>query len=120
LVVLHHFAIYDRYGARRTPLDAILGGGSVGVNFFFVLSGFILAYTYLDGYGKLQCNERAFWLARVVRIYHVYLLAWIAAARAALLLESPNTGSGICHRDLVTYASTVLATTGMGDGMECP
>lgn len=80
LVVLHHFAIYDRYGPPRTPLDAILGGGSAGVDFFFVLSGFILTYTYVDTEGQLRASRRDFWLARLARIYPIYLLAWVIAA----------------------------------------
>ena len=40
-----------------------------------MLSGFILAYTYLPG-GTL----RAFWVARVARIYPLYVIAFLVAA----------------------------------------
>ncbi len=40
---------------------------------FFVLSGFILAYTYLNEDG--QVDRRKFWLNRFARIYPVYLLS---------------------------------------------
>ena len=50
--------------------------GFVGVNFFFVLSGFILVYTY-DG---PQLSPQKFWWARFARIYPAYLLSLIVAA----------------------------------------
>ena len=50
--------------------------GYVGVNFFFVLSGFILVYTY-DG---PSLNAGKFWWARFARIYPAYLLSLIVAA----------------------------------------
>ena len=53
--------------------------GFVGVNFFFVLSGFILVYTY-DG---PSLNVRRFWWARFARIYPAYILSLIVAAPSA-------------------------------------
>ena len=50
--------------------------GFVGVNFFFVLSGFILVYTY-DG---PDLNVRKFWWARFARIYPAYILSLVVAA----------------------------------------
>jgi peptidoglycan/LPS O-acetylase OafA/YrhL len=50
--------------------------GFVGVNFFFVLSGFILVYTYEGP----QLNVRKFWWARFARIYPAYVLSLIVAA----------------------------------------
>jgi peptidoglycan/LPS O-acetylase OafA/YrhL len=44
--------------------------GYSGVSFFFVLSGFILVYTYSGRATTL----RAFWQARFARIYPFYLL----------------------------------------------
>jgi peptidoglycan/LPS O-acetylase OafA/YrhL len=50
--------------------------GYVGVNFFFVLSGFILVYTY-EG---TAFSPRKFWWARFARIYPAYVLSLIVAA----------------------------------------
>src|SRR5882724_7335669 len=50
--------------------------GFVGVNFFFVLSGFILVYTYEGP----QLSARSFWWARFARVYPGYLLSLIVAA----------------------------------------
>ena len=45
--------------------------GYVGVNFFFVLSGFILVYTY----SATDLDPRRFWQARFARVYPAYLLS---------------------------------------------
>ncbi len=46
--------------------------GFVFVGFFFLLSGFVLAYNYADR--ALTLNPRQFWLARFARLYPIYLL----------------------------------------------
>ena len=48
--------------------------GHLGVPFFFVLSGFILAYTY-EGKIGTALQWRRFAMARFARVYPVYLLA---------------------------------------------
>ena len=47
--------------------------GYVGVSFFFVLSGFILVYTYA---GK-EIRARDFWRARFARVYPAYAVALV-------------------------------------------
>ena len=48
--------------------------GFVGVNFFFILSGFIIAYTYRDRLLEQKSTLREFWAARIARIYPLHLL----------------------------------------------
>ncbi len=50
--------------------------GYVGVNFFFVLSGFILVYTYAAS----NLNPLRFWRARFARIYPGYLFSLAVTA----------------------------------------
>jgi peptidoglycan/LPS O-acetylase OafA/YrhL len=50
--------------------------GYVFVSFFFVISGFILAYNYADR-GRL--NAMDFWAARFSRLYPVYLLTMLVS-----------------------------------------
>jgi peptidoglycan/LPS O-acetylase OafA/YrhL len=83
LVVIHHYfgiATGD-YGQRADPrVPNFIASAFVGVNLFFILSGFILAYNYLGANGQLHGTRRAFWAARFARIYPVYLLAFLVAA----------------------------------------
>ena len=54
-------------------LKAFAGIGYVGVSFFFVLSGFILVYTYA---GR-DIHLRDFWQTRFARIYPAYLFSLV-------------------------------------------
>lgn len=54
--------------------------GFLGVSFFFILSGFVLAYStakYISKDKTFQLNKRKFYLARIFRIYPLHLLTLI-------------------------------------------
>jgi peptidoglycan/LPS O-acetylase OafA/YrhL len=87
LVVLYHYGPYVLRPAASDPLGTlkivernIVLTAMIGVDLFFVLSGFILAYTYLNAGGRLRGTRGQFWVARVARIYPIYLCAWVLAA----------------------------------------
>lgn len=76
---------------------ALVGSGYVGVSLFFVLSGFVLTYTYHDALLDGSATRRDFLVARVARVYPVYLLALVVAIPPLLwLLErkhaAPDAG----------------------------
>jgi peptidoglycan/LPS O-acetylase OafA/YrhL len=80
LVVLHHYPVPGAGGAAATMMQA----GYFGVTLFFVLSGFVLAYTYADAFaGSPRATLGRFAVARFARIYPVYvailLFAWFRA-----------------------------------------
>ncbi len=52
-----------------------MDNGFVFVGFFFVLSGYVLAYNYSER--ALTLKPRDFWIARFARLYPIYLLALI-------------------------------------------
>lgn len=90
MIVVHHAD--GLFGIGRAPVN--LGQG---VSFFFVLSGFILAYVYprLEGPGEV----RRFWLARFARIWPAYLVTFLFAF--ALLPFQWNTLTGVAHLAMV-------------------
>jgi peptidoglycan/LPS O-acetylase OafA/YrhL len=54
------------------------GDGHCGVAFFFILSGFILTYTYQPTLARPRWPDVwRFWINRLVRIYPVHMLAFI-------------------------------------------
>lgn len=75
LVVVHHFGMLARSPVSR--LFRVALAGYLGVNFFFLLSGFILIYSYLDQRGQMRVSRREFWVARFARIYPVYLVGLV-------------------------------------------
>ncbi len=57
-------------------VKTFLGNGYLAVCLFFVLSGFILSYTYA-GHTSTGRDRLKFWTARFARIYPVYLLSLV-------------------------------------------
>ena len=60
------------------PLATFLSNGYLAVTLFFILSGFILAYTYQDQIDDANGRVR-FWEARFARIYPVYAFSLLAS-----------------------------------------
>jgi peptidoglycan/LPS O-acetylase OafA/YrhL len=58
--------------------ESILKEGYIGVSFFFILSGFILAYNYRDSMLN-QISNSNFYIARIARIYPLHLLTLLIA-----------------------------------------
>jgi peptidoglycan/LPS O-acetylase OafA/YrhL len=74
-VVLYHFRDdIKRLMPRSEPAWPFLDAGYVGVDIFFILSGFIITYTYLGQFGSIRARGygRFLWL-RLARIYPVHL-----------------------------------------------
>jgi peptidoglycan/LPS O-acetylase OafA/YrhL len=92
-VVLFHFHFTPLPGVTGVvdALGPLITSGALGVDLFFVLSGFVIAYTYVDELGpslRIRVTVRFLW-ARACRLWPVYLLVlhvfgvWLIA-RAAL------------------------------------
>lgn len=74
VVMLHTGAgFFNRHGAPQI-IDNLLNNGYIAVSLFFILSGFILAYSY-DGKIGGTADAVHFWEARFARIYPVYALS---------------------------------------------
>ena len=58
--------------AASPALENFIASGYTAVSFFFVLSGFVLAYSYMDSDGSMTVSRRTFWVARLARIYPAY------------------------------------------------
>jgi len=78
-----HVVFYHMWG-HYMPLcqagwlyDRFVNIGYVGVNLFFILSGYILSYVYLSSAPEPLVDKGKFWKARFARIYPVYAFAFI-------------------------------------------
>jgi peptidoglycan/LPS O-acetylase OafA/YrhL len=101
VVLFHHggsaLAAFPKYIYRFSQY------GYISVSLFFVLSGFVLAYTYLDSNHKAPIDLQRFWVARFARIYPLYLFALIISA-PAFVAKFSELGA---IRFLLTGVSTV-------------
>lgn len=101
IVLFHHgrsaLASFSKYVYRLSNY------GYVSVSFFFVLSGFVLAYIYLDRKKESSLDFRRFWVARFARIYPLYLFALIVSL-PALVTKFSELGVG---RFFATFVSTI-------------
>lgn len=80
VVVMFHFSEGHHYSGWR-PLDFLATRGYLWVEFFFVLSGFILTHAYWPRLGDLlkPRGYGEFLRARLIRLYplHLFMLLWI-------------------------------------------
>jgi peptidoglycan/LPS O-acetylase OafA/YrhL len=75
-VVLFHFHFTPLPGVAEVVgvLGPLVTAGALGVDLFFVLSGFVIAHTYLDKLGpalRVRATARFVW-ARAVRLWPLY------------------------------------------------
>ncbi|MCX6586438.1 MAG: acyltransferase family protein [Acidobacteria bacterium] len=89
LVVLFHYT-KGRPMAGPGPWLRLVELGDAAVTGFFVLSGFVLAKTYLLPDGSMKGTWRGFWSARFARIYPIYVLSLILIFQA-YLTTAPRT-----------------------------
>ncbi|NTX09347.1 acyltransferase [Myxococcus sp. CA056] len=107
-VVLFHFA---RPALEPAPewLRNFVGAGYSAVGVFFVLSGFVLAWNYLDVDGRMETGTRAFLVARAARVYPVYLLTFLLSAPPTVLASVADNGWKLACVKLAVGAVATLA-----------
>jgi peptidoglycan/LPS O-acetylase OafA/YrhL len=75
-VVVFHFGFTPALAVKGfwKPFAPFIGTGALGVDLFYVLSGFVITLTYLDTMGPRASGRLAvgFWWTRVCRIWPVY------------------------------------------------
>ena len=75
----------------------LLTEGYVGVSFFFVLSGFIIAYSYDGRFTSGTVTKRNFWVARIARIYPLHWFMLMVAAALGTYTLSNGWGDWLRH-----------------------
>jgi peptidoglycan/LPS O-acetylase OafA/YrhL len=86
LVFLYHISVVQYFGGHSAMLaDWAFDAGNVGVSFFFVLSGFVLAWS-----APPTSRTVRFWRKRFARIYPLHLTTALLALLLAFTL-APST-----------------------------
>lgn len=80
----------------------LFSGGFIGVDVFFVISGFLITSIILDGVNKCQFSFRQFYLRRARRLLPALLLVITVSALASYWLLSP--------KHMLDFAKSLAAT----------
>lgn len=72
MVFMSHNILFDK--GTDPFLHHLFYEGFVGVSFFFILSGFILAHVYQQSFKDNKISKRTFYVARFARIYPLHIL----------------------------------------------
>ena len=99
-VVFYH-ARCTAWASLPAPLERLRDHGDSAVALFYVLSGFILTYTYQGDRGRVE-HPKAFWLARVARVWPLYFLGW-----AICVVQRLQAGGTIRHNLQGFFASAL-------------
>jgi peptidoglycan/LPS O-acetylase OafA/YrhL len=66
--------VYDGLDSLPALANNFVAHGYLSTSFFFLLSGFILAYLYWSPGGDLATTRKRFWWSRLTRIYPIHLV----------------------------------------------
>lgn len=78
LVILYHFG----EGFATSPVDQMMNHGYLAVDFFFVLSGFVIGYAYDDRWHNGGMTPWRFMLRRIIRLQPMVVFAVVLGAIA--------------------------------------
>jgi peptidoglycan/LPS O-acetylase OafA/YrhL len=89
------FHIFEAFATSH--IDQIVNHGYLAVDFFFVLSGFVVGYAYDDRWGKMTVRD--FFRRRVVRLHPMVVMGSLVGALSFLIQNClgwgmPGTGFG--------------------------
>lgn len=82
-VILYHFG----EGFATSPVDQFMNHGYLAVDFFFILSGFVIGYAYDSRWQKGMTAGR-FMLRRVIRLHPMVIIAVVLGAIAWIIQGS--------------------------------
>jgi peptidoglycan/LPS O-acetylase OafA/YrhL len=107
-VILFHLKVEGILSGGPWWYQNFAGIGYIGVNFFFVLSGFILVFSYADR----DVETGRFWRARFARLYPTYLMSLAVTAPGFLFalkhLNLPFFAWSQSHPALAVIATIML------------
>ncbi|MDR3094063.1 MAG: acyltransferase [Bacteroidales bacterium] len=87
-IVVLFFHIFEGY--TLDPYEKIFNHGYLAVDFFFVLSGFVIGYAYDDRWGKGKMNLGNFFKRRLIRLHPMVVMGMVLGAVLFYFGASPE------------------------------
>ncbi len=115
MVIFYH--IFEAFAT--SPLDQNFNHGYLAVDFFFILSGFVVAYAYDDRWGKMRVKD--FLKRRLVRLHPMIVMGFILGAITFLIQGSvkwDGTATSVSMVMLALLLSMFLIPSYPGAGYE--
>ncbi|QCX52576.1 acyltransferase [Elizabethkingia sp. JS20170427COW] len=78
------FHIFEAFAS--SPFDQVFNHGYLAVDFFFVLSGFVISYAYDDRWNKMSTKN--FFIRRLIRLHPMVILGAILGAISFMIQGS--------------------------------
>lgn len=109
VVLLHLNMVFSSAFSAPNWVQPLLESGNLGVDIFFILSGFVLAYNYAN---KMQKTTRSdifrFYGLRVARIYPAHMVVFLAFVAVAVVAAAAGVQMG--QGDVYTPLNFVMNT----------
>lgn len=115
MVIFYH--IFEAFAT--TPFDQKFNHGYLAVDFFFILSGFVVAYAYDDRWGRMTIKD--FFKRRLIRLHPLIVMGVILGTISFLIQGSvqwDGTPTPISMVMLATLLSLFLIPAFPGTGPE--
>jgi peptidoglycan/LPS O-acetylase OafA/YrhL len=103
------YVVLFHYCGHVIPFWDQIGWGYIGVDLFFVLSGFILMYNYGDRANTSRAFYRLFLSARIARVYPAFLLAFVLATPAVISFALTRHAPAEAFRKVAVAAVATLS-----------
>lgn len=124
-VVLYHFSVQCLPRLDAVPHSYLIHKGYLAVDFFFMLSGFVMTHVYHRAFAEsVARNYRSFLIARVARIYPLHLLVLLLFVATVLAAQFSTGGLPHSLRDapwqgpysVGAFVANVLMLQGLNAG----
>jgi peptidoglycan/LPS O-acetylase OafA/YrhL len=111
VVLFHYRADVLTLAPALRPLEPLMAAGYLGVDVFFVLSGFVLAYNYADPLSRWRTTEvRGFLRNRLARVWPVHLVTLHLDLLQAAVIGTLGVTAGGHRRTAAAYAENLTMT----------
>lgn len=109
VVLFHYRADLEALAPWTLPADTFMRAGYLGVDLFFPLSGFILAYNYADAMRSFSwTSASSFVRNRFARVWPVHFVALNIDLAMAVAMGTLGVGEGGHRRTAEAYGQNVL------------